>query len=413
MRIIILLFLFGISFNFFGQKKSRPNLYIVIEDKFESNKDLRLSIEQLVKLKTLKKFNTQLFFLGNRILNPEFPENINFRVFTFNDLCNVCEKIVDLKTKDEFSFQINNATNTCRTFSGLDPGSVDKKLNELLKKNKQNLDVLVYKPKNRSSVKFNGIPDILETSSIVNFSINLNAVSEVDAKIGLQVYNDGKWRFLPQEDIKISPDRSFLKSYDLSENSKVCIDYEKIDGCPTTECSNVIQYKYINKVQPVELFLDSKFFDFPTNITKNLPDELFDCGAKFEIMPETDDFYYFILKKQKGIKSIKIKLKNICNVPALKNCPDVYLDLIEDFSFEKSKYPGYQRYKVNKDFFDPGEVDKLTCADLWNYFHDINNQPLREFEVTFSPQLEENSVLNYKQNEETKIKLIFRTCGGH
>jgi hypothetical protein len=412
MKYFLLIVLFCNSYSFFGQKKSKPNLYIVIEDRLESNNELRLKLDEIIKVKTLKKYSTKFYFLGNRILQPEYPDNIDFKTFVLNDLCTVCDKISSWNIKDEFSFQMNNSINTCKTYIGLDSLAVDKKLNELLKKNKSNSDILIYKPKNRNSIRFNGIPEILVKSSIINFSISLNSKNDINAKLGLQVLNEGMWDFLPQENIMLLWNKPFERTEDLSQDSKVCIEYEKIDGCPITECSNVIRYKYINKVRPLEIFLGDKFQDFPTNISKNIPDEIFNCGADYEIMPETDDFYKFIIKKQKGIKSIQLKLKNICDVPALKDCPEVVLELIEDVNFDKVKYAGYTRYKINKNFFDPGEVDKLTCVDLWNYFHDINNQPLREFEVTFIPQLEENAEFVGKQ-DETKLKLIFRTCGGH
>lgn len=412
MKYFLLIVLFCNSYSFFGQKKSKPNLYIVIEDRLESNNELRLKLDEIIKVKTLKKYSTKFYFLGNRILQPEYPDNIDFKTFVLNDLCTVCDKISSWNIKDEFSFQMNNSINTCKTYIGLDSLAVDKKLNELLKKNKSNSDILIYKPKNRNSIRFNGIPEILVKSSIINFSISLNSKNDINAKLGLQVLNEGIWDFLPQENIMLLWNKPFERTEDLSQDSKICIEYEKIDGCPITECSNVIRYKYINKVRPLEIFLGDKFQDFPTNISKNIPDEIFNCGADYEIMPETDDFYKFIIKKQKGIKSIQLKLKNICDVPALKDCPEVVLELIEDVNFDKVKYAGYTRYKINKNFFDPGEVDKLTCVDLWNYFHDINNQPLREFEVTFIPQLEENAEFVGKQ-DETKLKLIFRTCGGH
>jgi hypothetical protein len=412
MKYFFLFFLFFNSFSFFGQKKTKPNLYIVIEDRLESNKELRSELDQLIKVKTLKKYSTKFYFLGNRILQPEYPDNIDFKTFVLSDLCSVCDRISSWNILDEFSFQINNSINTCKTYVGLDSFAVDKKLNELLKKNKLNSDILIYKPKNRNSIKFNGVPEILEKSSVINFSVSLNSTNDINAKLGLQVLNEGTWIFLPQEDISLLWNKPFERTEELSQDSKICIEYGKIDGCPVTECSNTISYRYINKVRPLEIYLGDKFQDFPTNISKNFPDEIFNCGADYEIMPETDDFYKFIIKKQKGIKSIKLKLKNICDVPALNDCPDVSLELIEDVSFDKVKYAGYTRYKINKNFFDPGEVDKLTCSDLWNYFHDINNQPLREFEVTFIPQLEENAELVNNQ-EETKLKLIFRTCGGH
>jgi DNA integrity scanning protein DisA with diadenylate cyclase activity len=147
-------------------------------------------LEELIKIKTLKKYSTQLFFVGNRILQPEFPDNVDFKTFVLNDLCSVCDKISSWKIKEEFSFQINNSINTCKTYLGLDSFAVDKKLNELLKRNESNSDILIYKPKNKNSIKFNGIPEILEKSSKINFSISLNAKHDINAKVGLQILNE-------------------------------------------------------------------------------------------------------------------------------------------------------------------------------------------------------------------------------
>jgi hypothetical protein len=395
MKYFLLFIIFCSSYLFFGQKKSKPTLYIVIEDQIESNKELSSKLEELIKIKTLKKYSTQLFFVGNRILQPEFPDNVDFKTFVLNDLCSVCDKISSWKIKEEFSFQINNSINTCKTYLGLDSFAVDKKLNELLKRNESNSDILIYKPKNK-------------------ISIILNAKHDINAKVGLQILNDeGIWKPLPQRDIKLNINKPIELEEELSQDSKICIEYEKIGGCPITECSDVIRYKYINKVRPLEIFLGDKLVDLPTNILKNFPDSIFNCGAEYEIMPDAGDYYNFIITHQKGIKAIKLRLKNICDdVPALKDCQDVILDLEEDVNFDKIKYPNYRRYRIKTILFNPGEVDKLTCKDLWNYFHDINNQPLREFEATFIPQLDENAEFLNPQ-EQTKLKLIFRTCGGH
>ena len=135
MKYFLLIFILCNSYCFFGQKKTKPNLYIVIEDRLESNEELRSRVNEIIKIKTLKKYSTKFYFLGNRKLQPEYPNNIDFNTFVLNDLCSVCDKISSWNINDEFSFQINNSINTCKTYIGLDSLAVDKKLNELLKKN--------------------------------------------------------------------------------------------------------------------------------------------------------------------------------------------------------------------------------------------------------------------------------------
>jgi hypothetical protein len=408
MKHLVFTFLFFNLYYSFGQK---PSLYIVLEQPIENEEQLKTELKALnLKKKTQKKYLVKFYYLGDKKIQPETFNYLEYKSYLLEDLCSVCDSIFSWKINEEFAFQIKNAENTCQAFIGKvdkDIASIDKRLNE----SKFKESVLIYKPEDRNLVKLSNIPSVLDKSSFVNFSISSNSNNDIDVKLGIQVLDDGIWNFLPQEDVKLSNDQWLNKTFDLSEDSKICIDYEKINGCRAIECSDIIKYKYINKVKPIEIYLDDQFDNFPTNILKNFPDEKFNCGAQYEIMPESDDYYYFIIKKQKGIKSIKLKLNDICDSPVLNECQEIILELIEDINFNK-QYSSYSRYKINKNYFDPGEVDKLTCADFWNYFYNINNQPLREFEATFIPQIDQNSEFVGKERE-TKLKLIFRTCGFH
>ena len=101
-------------------------------------------------------------------------------------------------------------------------------------------------------------------------------------------------------------------------------------------------------------------------------------------------------------------LNDLCKLP--EDCPEIRLMLNKDRSFDEEKYKGHSRYFISSNPMNPGVVNILTCADLWNYFLNNNEQPSREFEVMFIPQLDKNSE-KVKNQDFTKVKLIFKACG--
>ena len=398
--------LFSISSFFCSQKKPKPTLIIVLENHIESSGALKSELENKLKIdyKSLKNYSTKIYFLGTRRIKLDYPENVEIKTFLLNDLCAVCDSIAAWDFNDDFSFQVNNAFNPCKTFMALDSLSIDKKLNELRKKDISNLKVLIYRPKTRNSVKLQGIPEKVELSSVVNFTVSASSPADLPAKIGIQIKKEGEWFSLPQRDIRFPKNIKHDYSFDLFEDSKICVEFEKVDGCQVTECSKEISYRYLNKIVPIELITDPAIQDIFTNIYKLDSSK---CGAKYEVMPENDK-YYFYIKKQKGIDSIQMVLNDLCKLP--EDCPEIRLMLKKDPSFDEEKYKGHSRYFISSNPMNPGVVNILTCADLWNYFLNNNEQPSREFEVTFIPQLDKNSE-KVKNQDFTKVKLIFKACG--
>lgn len=411
--LLILITIISCQFSF-AQKRE---LHIVFEESFQNPSELQKELDNLkIKKRTLKKYETTIYYSGRKFKNDEIVPKWSKSDLKFQgrNFCDVCELINTLDLDSENSYQTNSIKTSCNDFYDIENNNINKTLKRE-KKNNKSKGILLFEAKEKPIVTLINVPDLINKSNTCNFSIQSNSSDIVNAKIWIEKKDKyGNWEGSEKKAITI---KGGLNSHSLEFDSdgKIFLEYS---NSIESECliylkSEIIEFNYINKVVPIELIHEGNNFD-KIDMSMFLIDQsdIFDkplCGAKYYISPEIGDYYFFYVKKQIGIESITMEMKDLCDDGELskyntKKKP-IYLTLDKDPAYNANT--NYDRFVIDMWKFYDGE--KFSCDDYLQYsYEDKKIKPVREWEITLIPNL--NSYSELETIKYSKYKIRFDKC---
>ena len=391
----------------------KRELHIVLEKSFQNSSELKEEFDNLkIRKRTLKKYKTTIYYGGNRRFKSDEFGNINLEFQ--GDFCGACSLINSLDLDPDNSYQINSIKSSCKDFYDIEKNKINKTLKREKKHNKSE-GILLYEAKEKSLVKLLNIPSVINKSNICNFRIQSNSSDIVEAKIWIEKKDEyGNWKGTEKKLIEIKKGFN-SQSLEFDSDGKIFLEYSNSNE---SECINIVKseiivFNYINRVGPIELIHEGNNFDkIKTSISLIDQSSILDsaeCGAKYYVSPEYGDKYFFYIKKQVGIESIILEMKDLCSDSELPKCNTrvnpIYLTLDKDPAYTRNR--NYDRFVIDTWRFD--NADKFSCGDYYLYsYKNKNKKPVREWEITLIPKLNKHSEL--ETNNYSIYKIRFDTC---
>ena len=407
--LITILLVTVIQFSF--SQKSKKDLYIVFEKTINSSEELTSEMDKLnIKRRTLKKYNTTIYYSGLKFKHQDY-QNLIIKGEKGYEYCEFRSFINTLDLDKEYSFCISNES--IPDLFRLTKKEINKVLKKAKKKNK-NRGILLFDAKEKPRVEFIDVPDELNSSNICKFAIKSNSNNLLNVKIWSEQKDKfGDWEQFPKQtlDLKEINNQQEVAFY---ADGKLHLEYQidKKSYCTETIESKTIKFNYKSIVKPIELIHEGNNTDGSIPISTYIIDQRSSdkakCGAQFEILPEVGDKYFFYTKKQIGIESITMEMKDLCSDGNIYQCKTntdpIYLTLEKDLTYESENF---DKYIILTNKFDDGE--RFSCLDFLNYTKK-SSTPVREWEITLIPNLNSYSELESIQYRTYRVR--FNYCNG-
>ena len=398
MKFIKIIFFLFLPIMIFSQKREivTTTLDIFFEKIVPNETSLRDNYEALeIKRKFEKKYDVNIYYISENNLKSDYFIKKGIKIHSQNNSCELCEKIMEINSSKESSYIFEMTKVSClgkKAFLG-QKDEINKYLIE-------SSNILFYWPTQHNNVEFNDVPVEVNNSPILKLGIISKSTYNVIAKFWIEHFENQKWLKSEKEPIILKPGLNLWTKEILTDSSMVAIEYKfDIDStCNEIKHTNVIRYKYVNNVKPVNI--KEKDNNSKTYYLLLDPDEIH-CGAEKLInLDATTDSYQFIVDKQKGITMYKALFKDLCNPTE----EEKELELLVDKSYNSENFIRLylpQSTVINKNLLYRQEQTENGL-----------NEYAKELNMTIKLVVDiRNSILINEEFESSKV--VFQVCGNN